>query len=664
MKIATILPLCFALTGLAFAQDQVRWDNSGNNLLKGKYRFREVAWTLKNAAGDFARATSMNGTLEFDGEGNFTLNALVLDSNVGSLQRFNKTGVYRIAASGMGFVTSPIFDDGLVFGLVSNGVFIGSSTEDGINDMFIAAKESDQAVTNADFRGRYKAVELNMRGTGLAQSRGSSFDLVADGQGALSPIAVTGYIGGSTRRLTQTVSGAQYSFTNSEGSLRYGGTLTDTNFLTGDRVFYMSADRSFIFGGSSTGFDLFVGAPALTADAPASLPNGLFYEAGVDVSLGGVADGEANLYTFSGGIRYQDGDVWGHQRLFTGLSESAYDYTYSDFYELNASGSYEDFFGFRNMFCADGKIRIGFGQESTVGLHIGLRAPTLDRAGTFLNPTGVVNAASRTPFTVGTAPGTLLLLQGKNLAAADAEDAAFPTTLGGVQVLFNGKAAPIQKVSGSQIVVQTPYDLPIGVTEIQVMNNGEASNKVTAYVNTSAPGVFTEPAAGVGYARAFHGDGTAVTTSNPAKIGETVSVHVAGLAEVDPAVVAGTPGPEPASAVVQPVAAYLDGDEAPVRKAFLTTGLIGVYTVQVEIIPGLSGSAYLDIATPDAYTTMVVVPVVKGASENGLELQTRGAEFSERRVTNRRGRPTHLPQRNLTGTAPVIRNWNERNHQN
>ncbi len=664
MRIATLLPLLALFAGHSAGQDTPRWDNSGNGLLKGKYRFREVALTLKNAAGDYARTASMNGTMEFDGEGNFTYNALVVDSNVGAPQRFTKSGTYRIAASGVGFITSPIFDDGLVFGMVSNGIFIGSSTEDGINDILIAAQESEQAPTVADFRGRYRAVELNLRGTGLADTRGSSFDLVANGEGGFSPVAAVGYIGGNTRRLTQTVNGARYSFAGSEGTIAYGGAQTDTNFLSGDRVFYMSADRKFVFGGSANGFDLFVAAVALTADAEPSLANGLFYEAGVDVGLSDVADGLADLYSYNGATRYRDGDIWGHQRLYTGLSESAYDYTYSDVYELSATGGYEDFFGFRNIFCADGKIRLGFGQESVLGLHVAVRAPELSREGTFLNPMGIVNEASRTPFTVGTAPGLLLRLEGTNLAAAEAEDPAFPTTLGGVQVLFNGKAAPIRRVSAEAIVVQTPYDLEGDVAEIQVMNNGEASNKVTVYIATSAPGVFTEPAGGVGFGRAFHADGSAVTRESPARIGETITVHVAGLAETDPPQAAGRPGPEPASKVAQPVKAFFDGDEAPVKRAVLTPGLTGVYSVDVEVIPDLSGSAYLDISTPDAYTSMVQIPIARNTAESGLEMQFRGGEEVERRMMQRRGRGVRRPEGDLTPKAPSIRNWKERNQYN
>lgn len=661
MMTKLLLPLLALLAGFASAQDTPRWDNTGNSLLKGKYRFREVAFRMKNDAGDFTRALSMNGTFEFDGDGRFQIIALVLDSDIGELQRFTKSGTYRIAASGLGFIESPIFSDGLVFGLVSNGIFIGSSTEDGINDMLIAAAESEQPPTNEALQGRYRVAEVNFRGTSLAQTRGAAFDLTPDGQGNLAAISAVGYIGGNTRRLTQTVTGAGYSFTDGQGNLRYGGTLTDTNFLTGDRVFFVSADRNFIFGGSATGFDLFAGARALTEDAPPSLLDGLHFEAGIDADLDEVADGFATINSYLGSARSRNGDTWGHQRLFTGLDPAAYDYTYSDLYELTSAGIYEDFFGFRHFVAAGGNIRIGFGQESVLGLHIGLRAPTLEGTGVFLNPTGIINAASRTPFTVGAAPGTLLLLDGTNLAPSELVDPAFPTTLGGVQVLFNGKPAPITRVSPTRITVQAPFDLTGQLTEVQVMNNGEASNKVTTYVTTSAPGVFTNPAGGIGYSVAFHADQSPVTTANPARSGETVTVHVAGLGPVDPAVVEGAPVPDPPSIVTQPVDAYFDGRKGVMKQATLAPGLIGVYALQVEVPSGLTEDAYLDIATPDAYTSMAGIAIGPSTAETEGDSLIDNKQSEQRRDVRRRSRAHQRPQTDLTRTAPSVRRWNERN---
>lgn len=655
MQRAILLPILTLLAGALLAQDPPRWDNSGNGLLKGKYRFREVAWLIKNEAGEFDRATSMNGTIEFDGDGKYSITALVMDSQVGSLERYTKSGTYRISSGGLGFLTSPLLENGTIFGLVSNGIFIASSTEDAINDLMIAVAEGEEPVTNASFQGRFRAVELNLRDAALAHTRGSQFDLNPDGQGNLAAISVSGYIGGSTARRTQTVNGAAYSFENGEGSLRYGGSLTDTNFLSGDRVFYMSPDRSFIFGGSATGFDLFAGVRALEEDAPPELLNGLFYEGGVDVDLDGVEDGFATLYSYYGAGRFKDGDIWGHQRLYTGGDEAAYDYTYSDFYELSAGGIYEDFFGFRNIVGAGGRIRIGFGQETYLGLHLAMRAPTLEREGVFLNPTAIVNAASRTPFTVGTASGALLQLGGTNLAPGEFEDSAFPTSLGGVQVLINDKPVPLSRVTPEQITAQTPYGLKDSLVSIQVVNNGEKSNVATAFLATATPGVFSIPAGGIGLARAFHSDGSAINADSPARLGETITVHVTGLGETDPPATAGITPPDPLSLVAQPVGAYFGSRKAAISRAALAPGLAGVYALQMEVPADVRpGDAYLDVSTPDAYTSMVVIPVARPAVESDFQLL-----HTEQRqeIRNRRGRGHDRPVLRKDTARSSRRGW-------
>ena len=50
------------------------------------------------------------------------------------------TGSYAIGAGGFGYITSALFSGLQIRGMVSNGVFIGSSTEGGFNDLFIAGQ--------------------------------------------------------------------------------------------------------------------------------------------------------------------------------------------------------------------------------------------------------------------------------------------------------------------------------------------------------------------------------------------------------------------------------------------------------------------------------------------------------------------------------------------
>ena len=63
--------------------------------------------------------------------------------------------------------------------------------------------------------------------------------------------------------------------------------------------------------------------------------------------------------------------------------------------------------------------------------------------------------------------------------------------------MINGVAAPIYYVAPGQLSVIAPGTNPYSLTQIQVINNGVASNTVTVPVNQTAPGVYTIPAGGI-----------------------------------------------------------------------------------------------------------------------------------------------------------------------
>ena len=132
------LLLPFAAGWQAAAQT---WDNSGNGLLKGTYYFREVAWQVGDNSGDLQEAASVYGNITFDGNGNWAITsasgAQVMDSNNNAPQtNFTASGTYSIAASGYGSMSSLISQGDSVFGLVSQGIFVASSTENGnYNDL-------------------------------------------------------------------------------------------------------------------------------------------------------------------------------------------------------------------------------------------------------------------------------------------------------------------------------------------------------------------------------------------------------------------------------------------------------------------------------------------------------------------------------------------------
>ncbi len=195
----------------------------------------------------------------------------------------------------------------------------------------------------------------------------------------------------------------------------------------------------------------------------------------------------------------------------------------------------------------NGGVRIGYGLGPFLGINVAVPGPTLNpSAGVYLSPVGVVNAASSAPFTASIARGELITLYGSNLSSKTqtASGAPFPPTLNGVQVLINNVAAPLYYVSPGQVSAIVPYetDPTSGIAQVQVVNGTSRSNAVTTYVGLTAPGVFTNPAGGLGYAAALHANYSLVSPSSPAQVGETISVFVTGLGDVFPGVSDGTAG--------------------------------------------------------------------------------------------------------------------------
>ena len=172
-----------------------------------------------------------------------------------------------------------------------------------------------------------------------------------------------------------------------------------------------------------------------------------------------------------------------------------------------------------------------------------------------------------------------------------------PPSLGGVQVMINGRPAALDYVSPNQINAIVPY-FTESLAQIQVISNGVSSNVVTELMNQTSPGVFTY---GGGYADALHSDFSLVSTSSPAQTGETIQVYLTGLGTVTPAVSDGSPGAAvpPYNQTNNAISADIDGTAATVSFQGLAPGFAGVYQLNVTIPSGLNaGDHYLDIWAP------------------------------------------------------------------
>src|SRR5277367_6079876 len=126
-------------------------ESSGNGLLNGTYYMRQVLYYFSVQTGGLSETVNIQGTITFDGNGNYSFSGSMLDSgaNQGKATTFTNTGNYVISASGLGTITA--VDQSLVgdqiVGLVSHGIFIGSTTGNtvGYNDLFIAAPVGSSA---------------------------------------------------------------------------------------------------------------------------------------------------------------------------------------------------------------------------------------------------------------------------------------------------------------------------------------------------------------------------------------------------------------------------------------------------------------------------------------------------------------------------------------
>ncbi|MFM2125562.1 MAG: hypothetical protein RL328_2013 [Acidobacteriota bacterium] len=614
MKLARFL-LMLATLPAAFAQ--VEWDTTGNALLKGTYNFREALWISgQQASNTLDEAASQSGTITFDGQGIYTASITVYSSVPAYSGSYTRQGEYAISASGFGFIKRPAGDGGDVYGSVSNGVFIGSSTESGYNNLWVGALKPTTNVTTATFNQGYTVAYANLATPNLAQVRDALFQINPNGAGSLGTVSVTGYSGGNYTAQTQTISAASYSFTSGAGTLNLGA-ANSANLVSGSLQLFVSPNGQFIFGGSTNGWDLFVGVRRPSAFDP-SLYNGLFHQAGLEVKRSALPAGTAGLDSFFGAFNTIASlrQLIGHQRVQT-APDSAYDFTYSDGYSLDPAGSHTDFLGYQGFLSADGSFRIGLGQGNYLGLNVAVKAPAFVSSGTapYINPTGVVNAASFTPFTTGLAPGELITIFGTNLSTATTVDTTFPTTLGGVTVTINGKLAPIYVVSPTQLSAIVPYETATGVAEIRVSRNGTLSNRVTVFVNRTAPGVFAVPPTGLGYAAALHPDYSLVTPQNPARPAETVAVYLTGLGAVNPTVPNGSAGPvSPLAQTVESLDVRIGGQSAKIAFSGLAPLLRGLYQLNITIPATVtSGDQYLEIGGPDTLNSQILLPIAGGS---------------------------------------------------
>lgn len=627
--------LCLMLCACAWNSSAQSLDSSGDSMLNGTYYVRQVFYIATPGSSSLAANVSIAGTITFNGGGGYTFSGSYQNSaSTPSYSAFSGSGSYVISASGQGYISSIYsqFSNDRIVGLVSHGVFIGSSTETGSasNDLLIAAPVGSQQATNATLNGAYAIAYFDPTVPGDA-----SFTLNANGSGGVGTVSVTAYTGSSSTASNQSVSGVTYSFSNGAAQVKFGGKRSSSEIIAGNEVLYITPDGNFVFGGSSTGYDMFVGVRAATS-APSNFP-GLFYQAGLNLDESS-SSGVSGLDSYYGAFQaLANGGILGHQRFSTSSSMDyqnqnslliyggANDFTYYDSYTLNNDGtSVDSAFNQHYVSSTDGTIRIGYGIGPSLGINVAFQEPPFSGSNVYLNPVGVVNAASSAPFTAQVAPGEFLTLYGSGLANTTASATLpFPTTFNGVQVFVNQTQAPIYYVSPTQISIVVPYGTTAdSVAQIYVINNGANSNSVSAFTGSTSVGVFTNPAGGLGYAAALHPDYSVISKSSPAQIGETVAVYLAGMGIVIPPVQDGAAASMTtlSTTTATPLVYLLDAGgnylHAKVSFSGLAPGYAGLYQINFAVPPGTaSGDATIEIVGPDSDAFQALLPIGSGGGD-------------------------------------------------
>ncbi len=205
--------------------------------------------------------------------------------------------------------------------------------------------------------------------------------------------------------------------------------------------------------------------------------------------------------------------------------------------------------------------------------------------------TNVVNAASQIGGPV--APGEIISITGVQLGPAAGQSApvsntAFPTTVSGVRVLFEGIAAPLLYVLANQINAIVPYDLT-GRTASQmwVESGGIRSTPFTVSLRDAAPGIFTINASGSGQGAIVNQDGSLNSAQNPAAHGTIVSIYATGEGATQPPGATGQIAAGALAAPVLPVSVEIEGLAAQVTYAGQAPMAAGLLQVNVRVPDGV-----------------------------------------------------------------------------
>jgi len=234
----------------------------------------------------------------------------------------------------------------------------------------------------------------------------------------------------------------------------------------------------------------------------------------------------------------------------------------------------------------------------------------------------VTNAASYAFGSVS--PGEMVTIFGTAIGPAAAAGATtdpstdkLATTIGGVQVLFNGTAAPMIYASTTQVSAVVPYEMAsVASPSVWIKYAGQTSNAYQLTTTTTVPGLFTQNASGSGPGAILNQDNSVNGPGNRAAKGSIAQVYMTGEGQTNPPSVTGAittatlPPPQVTPAPALPIMVWIAGQSVPYTYAGEAPGLVaGMMQINVQI-PSNAPSGALSI----------VVSIGGNTSQNGVSV--------------------------------------------
>jgi uncharacterized protein (TIGR03437 family) len=252
----------------------------------------------------------------------------------------------------------------------------------------------------------------------------------------------------------------------------------------------------------------------------------------------------------------------------------------------------------------------------------------------FLGQAATFNAAS---LSTGAAPGSIGTIFGTALTRGvngviEASTSPLPFSIHGTSVLVNGKPAPIFAIANingqEQINFQIPWEaqgitIPIlpgdqlfqnppeptqSKVSIVVVNNGAVSPALRTPFFDTQPAIITSDGT---HAVAVHADYSLVTSQNPARPGDVITLYGIGFGPVTPSPTTGAPaGSSPPSVMNPNPTVSISAQNATLLFACLSPGSVGLYQFNFVVPGGLGiGDLPAGIRVDGQPSNIVFIPV-------------------------------------------------------